>query len=204
MPFVEEKHLVSFHRHIEEKEISEERLAREVQEQRRINERYRLRNKRMAWSLALVGVLAVAVTALYLIRLSAAEEAQLQAQQKVVLEQAQWQEFRETLELRSAEVDSLKRTLKTLDYRALDEEVVYTVQVAALMDERVPLVSEELMNLNVYKDLPYTKYTMGRFTDVKDARQLRKALMDLGFKNAFVVSYKKDKRLKIIDPLAYE
>lgn len=205
MPFIEEKHLVDFHRHLEEKELSEERLAEEVKRQRELNKRYRQRTIRLAWSLALLIAILAAGLSLFLINPGVLHnEADLQAENKVILERQQWVQLQEALDVRSKEVSRLKHTLESLDYRALDDEVVYTVQVAALVKERVPLVSEELMNLNVYKDLPYTKYTMGRFTDVKDARQLRKALIDLGFKNAFVVSYKQDKRLKIIDPLAYE
>ncbi|MBL7473392.1 hypothetical protein [Robertkochia sediminum] len=205
MPFVEEKHLIDIHRHLEEKELSEQRLAEEVKRQRELNKTYRQRTTRLAWCLALLILILAASLSLFITKPGVFyNETHFQAENKVILEQQQWVQLQEALDGRSEEVNRLKHTLESLDYRALDDEVVYTVQVAALVKERVPLVSEELMNLNIYKDLPYTKYTMGRFTDVKDARQLRKALIDLGFKNAFVVSYKKDKRLKIIDPLAYE
>lgn len=205
MPFVEEKHLVDIHRHLEEKEISEERLAGEVKKQRQINARYRQRNMRLAWSLVLLLTILVSAIVFFVTKPTVLySKADPEAENKVVLEQEQWEQFQQALEGRSEEITKLKHTLETMDYRALSEEVVYTVQVAALVEERVPLVSDDLMNLNIYKDLPYTKYTMGRFTDPEDARQLRQALIDLGFENAFVVSYKKGKRLKIIDPVAYE
>lgn len=200
MPFVEEKHLVDIHRHLEEKEISEERLARELRKQRLLNKQYRTANMRLLWMLVISGVLILISATIYLIKPSLfVDEERLGSEDKMLLDKGQWVQLQENLKGRSEEVENLKSILKTLDYRAMDEELVYTVQVAALINERISLVSEDLLNLNIYKDLPYNKYALGSFSNLEDAVKLRKALLDLGFKDAFVASYKNGKRVKIED-----
>lgn len=205
MPFVEEKHLVNIHRHLEEKEISEERLASEVRKQRLLNKKYKRANIRMVWILAFLALFILYGGLVYWINPSVLlRESQLKAENKILLHQGQWVQLQENLEGKSEEVENLRTILKTLDYRGLDSQTIYTVQVAALVNDRVSLVSEELLNLKIYKDLPYNKYALGSFTKVEEAQQLQTALIKLGFKDAFVASYKNGKRLKIVDPDIHE
>ncbi|WP_224490307.1 SPOR domain-containing protein [Robertkochia flava] len=201
MPFVEEKHLVDIHRHLEEKEISEERLARELRKQRLLNKKYRKTNVRLLWSLVSAAMVVLVIVVTYLLKPSIfVDQERLSSENKVLLDKGQLAELQGTLEGKSEEIENLKHILQTLDYRALDDEVVYTVQVAALVNENVDLVSEDLLNMNIYKDLPYNKFALGSFANLKDAQKLRKALVKLGFKDAFVASYRNGKRIKIEDP----
>ena len=198
MPFVEEKHLVNIHRHLEEKEMSEERLSRELRKQRLLNYKYRKANSRLLWFLASCLVLITAGFLVYLTNPSFfLDEQDLDKENKIVLNKGHWLELQENLEGRSKEVDKLRDILNTMDYRAINNELIYTVQVAALVDEKVSLVSEDLLNMAVYKDLPYNKYALGSFTNLKDAVELRNVLLELGFKDAFIASYKNGKRQKI-------
>lgn len=201
MPFVEEQHLVDIHRHLEEKEISEERLARELRNQRLLNKKYRKTNMQLLWSLVLSAAVILIAAVIYLLKPTLfVDQERLSSENKVLLDKGQLAELEGSLEGKSAEVENLKHILETLDYRALDQEVVYTVQVAALMNDKVDLVSEDLLNMNIYKDLPYNKYALGSFANLEDAQKLRKALIQLGFKDAFVASYQNGKRIKIEDP----
>ncbi len=199
MPFVEEKHLVDFHRHLEEKEISEERLARELKQQRLINRKYRKTYIRLVGSLISCLVLMVVGFLVYLLEPSFLfhEKSPEQEKNMVILNKGEWLQVQDSLQGRSKELDELKNVLHTLDYRALGQELVYTVQVAALVNDRVSLASEDLLNMAVYKDLEYSKYSLGNFTKLEDAVKLRDALLKLGFKDAFIASYKGGKRLKI-------
>jgi len=201
MPFVEEQHLVDIHRHLEEKEISEERLARELRNQRLLNKKYRKTNMQLLWSLVLTAAVILIAAVIYLLKPTLfVDQERLSSENKVLLDKGQLSALQGSLEGKSAEVENLKHILETLDYRALDQEVVYTVQVAALVNDKVDLVSEDLLNMNIYKDLPYNKYALGSFARLEEAQKLRKALMQLGFKDAFVASYKNGKRIKIEDP----
>ena len=205
MPFVEEKHLVDIHRHLEEKEISEERLARELRQQRLLNRKYRKANLKLVGFLLSCVVLIVIGFVVYLLKPSLfVDEKGLDKENKIVLNKGQWLQVQENLKGRSEEVNALKKVLNTLDYRALKEEQVYTVQVAALVRDTVSLASDDLMNMAVYKDLEYSKYTLGTFTKLEDALKLRNALLDLGFKDAFIASYKGGKRIKIEESYVHE
>ena len=200
MPFVEEKHLVDFHRHLEEKEISEERLARELRKQRMLSRKYRNINKRLLWSLVGCVVFLLAGYLLYLKDPSLfIDESRLKDPDRIVLNKGQWLEIQQNLDGKAKEVDELKNILNSLDYRGLNQETIYTVQVAALTNENVSLVSNDLVNMAVYKDVEYNKFALGNYTTLEEALKLRDVLISLGFEDAFVASYKNGKRLKIED-----
>jgi hypothetical protein len=50
------------------------------------------------------------------------------------------------------------------------------------------------------KTNPFYSYSLGNFATLDEAQKFRKQLVDMGFDDAFVASYKEGKRIKIEDP----
>ncbi|WP_435625498.1 SPOR domain-containing protein [Flagellimonas sp.] len=82
----------------------------------------------------------------------------------------------------------------------LDKETVYSVQVKSFVDNNVTLASEALTNTLFVKTNPFYAYSLGTFETLPEAQKFRKQLVNMGFSDAFVASYKDGKRLKIEDP----
>jgi len=75
----------------------------------------------------------------------------------------------------------------------------YAVQLGAFTNYNDPIVSAEYSLVKNIKEDGFTKYTIGVFSDVSDARKLRKQVIKLGFSDAFIGKYKNGKRLDIVE-----
>ncbi len=82
----------------------------------------------------------------------------------------------------------------------LEKKTIYTVQVKSFVDNNVTLASEALTNTLFVKTNPFYSYSLGNFETLLEAQSFRKQLVDLGFDDAFVASYKEGKRIKIENP----
>ena len=82
----------------------------------------------------------------------------------------------------------------------LEKEKIYSVQIKSFVDNNVTLASEALTNTLFVKTNPFYSYSLGNFETLQEAQKFRKQLVDLGFNDAFVASYKEGKRLQIEDP----
>jgi hypothetical protein len=82
----------------------------------------------------------------------------------------------------------------------LDKEMIYSVQVKSFVDNNLTLASEALTNTMFVKTNPFYSYSLGNFQTLEEAQTFRKELVDIGFDDAFVASYKEGKRIKIEDP----
>ncbi|MEM6864516.1 MAG: SPOR domain-containing protein, partial [Bacteroidota bacterium] len=82
----------------------------------------------------------------------------------------------------------------------LEKEKIYSVQVKSFVDNNVTLTSESLTNTLFVKTNPFYAYSLGTFETLSEAQTFRKQLVDMGFNDAFVASYKEGKRIKIEDP----
>ncbi len=79
----------------------------------------------------------------------------------------------------------------------LEKEKVYSVQIKSFVDNNVTLASEALTNTMFVKTNPFYAYSLGNFETLEEAQKFRSQLVQMGFKDAFVASYKDGKRLKI-------
>jgi cell division protein FtsL len=75
----------------------------------------------------------------------------------------------------------------------------YAVQLGAFTKYNEPIVSQEYSLVKNIQEDGFTKYTIGVFSDVSDARKLRKQVIKLGFTDAFIGKYKNGKRLDIVE-----
>ena len=80
---------------------------------------------------------------------------------------------------------------------SLEDKIVYAVQIGAFKENDMSLYSSNFVNFKQISDSDYNKYALGNFETLPEAQAFRKALVKLGFRDAFIASYKNDERLKI-------
>ncbi|MEJ4088001.1 SPOR domain-containing protein [Galbibacter orientalis] len=204
MPYIDENHLVNLHKTIESKEITEARLLEELRKNRAEKERlYRTKNM-FKWSSISLGLLLLFGVVLYIAKPSLyVSDEFLQSENKLLINESELSEYQQQISSLETTLNNLPSpsALDTLDYRDLNSEVIYAVQVAALENKDLSLYSKELRNISQYKDKDFNKYSLGNFTSLEDAKIFRKELIALGFQDAFVASYQNGKRLKIEEAL---
>jgi len=80
---------------------------------------------------------------------------------------------------------------------SLNDELVYAVQIGAFEKKNLSMYSEKFVNFREIKSGEFNKYALGNFATLKEAKKFRRELVKLGFRKAFIASYKDGKRLKI-------
>ncbi len=199
MPFIEESDLLELHKDIDKAQIINERLLDQI----------KFKNKELKKSKMQRNVLA-GVTALFLIGVfgitsymtgwsSRAGSVENQNNLLVSID---------SLDAVKARIDNLKEQNEELSLvkeyylakRFLEKETIYSVQVQSFVENNVTLASEALTNTLFVKTNPFYSYSLGNFQTLEEAQKFRKELVNIGFEDAFVASYKEGKRLKIEDP----
>ncbi|WP_291868557.1 SPOR domain-containing protein [Maribacter sp.] len=201
MPFIEESDLLELHKDIDKAQIINERLLDQI----------KFKNKELKKSKIQRNVLA-GVTALFLIGtltvtsftagLSSSNSFEKQNNGNNLLVSI------DSLDAIKSRIDNLKIQNEELSlvkefYLAkefLEKEKIYSVQVKSFVENNITLASEALTNTLFVKTNPYYSYSLGNFQTLSEAQKFRKQLVDLGFQDAFVASYKEGKRLKIESP----
>lgn len=198
MPYIDENHLVDLHRTIETKELQEQRLLSELKKQRIEKDILsRSRNFLRFISVCLFVLLLLGII-FYFVKPSVfINERFLESQNKILINKSEWNRFEN-------EISHLNQQLLEEPIAASgnattlkDTSLIYAVQVAAFEDRGISLYSNDLKNINQYKDKPFNKYALGNFTNLEDANSFRREMVALGFKDVFVASYKDGKRIKI-------
>ena len=62
------------------------------------------------------------------------------------------------------------------------------------------VLDRDVTHQGAVKTNPFYSYSLGNFETLKEAQNFRKQLVDIGFDDAFVASYKEGKRIQIEDP----
>ncbi len=198
MPFIEESDLLDLHKDIDKAQIINERLLDQIKFKNKDLRKLRLqRNVLMGiTALFLIGVLAITS---FTAGLSSKNSYETQSNLLVSID---------SLDAIKTRIDNLKSQNEELSlvrefYLAkafLDKEKIYSVQVKSFVDNNVTLASEALTNTLFVKTNPFYAYSLGNFETLDEAQSFRKQLVSMGFKDAFVASYKEGKRIKIEDP----
>ncbi|RKR12923.1 sporulation related protein [Maribacter vaceletii] len=201
MPFIEESDLLELHKDIDKAQIINERLLDQI----------KIKNKELKKSNIQRNVLA-GVTALFLIGtlaitsftagLSSSNTFKKQNNTSNLLVSI------DSLDAIKSRIDNLKIQNEELSlvkefYLAkefIEKEKIYSVQVKSFVENNVTLASEALTNTLFVKTNPFYSYSLGNFQTLNEAQKFRKQLVDLGFQDAFVASYKDGKRIQIEDP----
>ncbi|QSS97266.1 SPOR domain-containing protein [Psychroflexus sp. ALD_RP9] len=113
------------------------------------------------------------------------------------------------------QIDSLKQEIEILqaDKQELQNQLnqpnssvelqepqeYYAVQIGAFERFNTPLVSKEFLLIKGDENYYLNSYSMGLFKTLEEAKQLRDALKELGFKEAFTAKYVNSKRVDIIE-----
>jgi hypothetical protein len=199
MPFIEESDLLELHKDIDKAQIINERLLDQI----------KIKNKELKSSKIQRNVLA-GITGLFLIGTLAITSftAGLSSSSSGIDTQSNLLVSIDSLDAIKTRINNLKEQNQELSlvkefYLAknfLEKEKVYSVQIKSFVDNNITLASEALTNTLFVKTNPFYSYSLGNFETLKEAQLFRTQLVDIGFKDAFVASYKEGKRIQIEDP----
>jgi len=200
MPFIEESDLLELHKDIDKAQIINERLLDQI----------KIKNKELKTSKIQRNVLG-GITALFLAGTLAVtgltaglsmNQGSFESSQSNLLVSI------DSLDAIKSRIDNLKQQNEELSLvndfylakKFLEKETIYSVQVKSFVDNNVALASEALTNTLFVKTNPFYSYSLGNFGTLEEAQKFRAELVDIGFQDAFVASYKDGKRLQIEDP----
>lgn len=93
-------------------------------------------------------------------------------------------------------VDNIDQTINKLDENTAGT-TIYSVQIGVFSDKKFPLISTQTIPSTVSQADGYFKYSVGLFSTIEEAQDLKKELIKVGFKDAFVASYINGDRQKI-------
>lgn len=200
MPFIEESDLLELHKDIDKAQIINERLLDQI----------KIKNKELKNSKIQRNVFA-GITALFLVGtliITSYSAGILSSGSKTMETPNNLLVSIDSLDAIKTRIDNLKEQNEELSlvkefYLAknfLEKEKVYSVQVKSFVDNNITLASEALTNTLFVKTNPFYSYSLGNFETLTEAQKFRKQLVDLGFEDAFVASYKEGKRIQIEDP----
>ncbi|MGB5369148.1 MAG: SPOR domain-containing protein [Flavobacteriaceae bacterium] len=198
MPFIEESDLLELHKDIDKAQIINERLLDQIKFKNKELKRSKIQRNVLAGitGLFLIGTLAITS---FTAGLSSSNKYEQPSNLLVSLD---------SLDAIKSRIDNLKQQNEELSlvkefYLAkefLQKEKIYSVQVKSFVDNNMTLASEALTNTMFVKTNPFYSYSLGNFETLQEAQRFRKQLVDIGFKDAFVASYKDGKRIQIEDP----
>lgn len=199
MPFIEESDLLELHKDIDKAQIINERLLDQIKIKNKELKRSKIQRNVLAGVTTLFFIGALAITSFTAGLSSSGGNLEQQNNLLVSID---------SLDAIKTRIDNLKEQNEELSLvkeyylakKFLEKEMIYSVQVKSFVDNNVTLASEALTNTMFVKTNPFYSYSLGNFQTLEEARKFRKELVDIGFKDAFVASYKEGKRIKIEDP----
>lgn len=199
MPFIEESDLLELHKDIDKAQIINERLLDQIKIKNRELKKSKIQRNVLAGvtGLFLIGTLAITSFTAGL----SSSGGRLEQQSNLLVSI-------DSLDAIKTRIDNLKEQNEELSLvreyylakKFLEKEMIYSVQVKSFVDNNLTLASEALTNTMFVKTNPFYSYSLGNFQTLEEAQKFRKELVDIGFKDAFVASYKEGKRIKIEDP----
>ena len=193
MPFIEESDLLELHKDIDKAQIINERLLDQIKHKNRELKRSRIQRNIFAGITVLFLIGALAVTS-FTMGLSSRPQTQFVSQQNSEkLKEAE--ERVASLRRQNEELSLIKEFYLAKEF--IEKEKIYSVQVKAFVENNFNLAPEALTNTLLVKNNPFYAYSLGNFETLEEAKRFRDELVKMGFKDAFVASYKDGKRLAI-------
>lgn len=99
---------------------------------------------------------------------------------------------------RNGELSNASGNNSIVDYKAeTSGETIYSVQIGIFSNKNYPFLSSSTIPSTVTQDNNFFKYSIGLFETLNEARFLKKELIKIGFKDAFIASYVDGERQKI-------
>jgi hypothetical protein len=198
MPFIEESDLLELHKDIDKAQIINERLLDQIKFKNKELKRSKVQRNVLAGvtGLFLIGTLAITS---FTAGLSSSNGFEKQSNLLVSIDSLDAIKARiDNLRERNEELSLVKEFYLAKNF--LEKEKVYSVQVKSFVENNITLASAAVTNTLFVKTNPYFSYSLGNFETLKEAQSFRTQLVDLGFQDAFVASYKEGKRIQIEDP----
>ncbi|UJH67126.1 SPOR domain-containing protein [Allomuricauda sp. SCSIO 65647] len=198
MPFIEENDLLDLHKDVEKAQIINERLLDQIKYKSKDLKRIKIQRNVLLGVTALFLVGTLAITS-FTAGLSSSNKLDTQNNLLVSID---------SLDAIKTRIDNLKQQNEELSLvnefylakKFLEKEKIYSVQIKSFVDNNVTLASEALTNTLFVKTNPFYAYSLGNFETLDEARKFRQQLVNMGFEDAFVASYKDGQRVKIEDP----
>lgn len=199
MPFIEESDLLELHKDIDKAQIINERLLDQIKYKNKELKKSKIQRNIFAGITTFFLIGGLAFTS-FTAGLSSSSSFDKQNNNLLV--------SIDSLDAIKTRINNLKEQNEELSLvnefylakRFLEKEKIYSVQVKSFVDNNVTLASKALTNTLFVKTNPFYSYSLGNFETLQEAQSFRKQLVDLGFEDAFVASYKEGKRIQIEDP----
>ncbi len=195
MPFIEESDLLELHKDIDKAQIINERLLDQIKYKNKELKRKKIQRNVFAGVTALFLIASLAITSFTAGVFT----------NKQNLESTSLNVPVDSMQVVLDRIDNLKKQNRELSlvnefYLArnfLEKETIYSVQIKSFVENNLTLSSQSLNNTLFVKTNPFYSYSLGNFETLEEAQKFRKQLVNMGFDDAFVASYKEGKRLKI-------
>ncbi|MEJ2585586.1 MAG: SPOR domain-containing protein [Robiginitalea sp.] len=192
MPFIEESDLLELHKDIDKAQIINERLLDQIKHKNKELKRSRVQRNIFAGVTVLFLIGALAVTS-FTMGLSSSPQAQYASKVNDSLDAAE--ERVASLRKQNEELSLIKEFYLAKEF--IEKEKIYSVQVKAFVEKNFNLAPQGLTNTLLVKNNPFYAYSLGNFETLEEAKRFRDELVKMGFKDAFVASYKDGKRVAI-------
>lgn len=182
--------------HIEEEDYNlllaqqdeNERLENEIEKDREGKRKYKI----ISLILACLLFLGLAFLAFYFFKY---------AKNFVKIEDSQQVIETETIQDYELKISDLQQIVDASNIKeSLQDQIIYAVQIGAFKEKDISLFSPNLINFKEISDAGYNKYALGNFQNLEEAQSFRRELLTLGFRDAFIASYRNNERLKIEEP----
>lgn len=200
MPFIEESDLLELHKDIDKAQIINERLLDQIKYKNKELKKSKIQRNVFAGVTALFLIGALTFTS-FTAGLSSSNSFDKQNSNNLLVSIDSLDAIKsrmDNLKIKNEELSLVKEFYLAKEF--LEKEKIYSVQVKSFVENNITLASEALTNTLFVKTNPYYSYSLGNFQTLSEAQKFRKQLVDLGFQDAFVASYKEGKRLKIESP----
>lgn len=193
MPYIDEKDLLALHEQIDREKAINNKLLDQINEKGKAYARA-LMVRNIAWlSFGIIIIAAAAASFYFYLEIGKTNNAYALCREKETL-YAQQQVKMDSL---MATRDSLQQESHHIEQESLIADVVYSVQIGAFKDLDIPLRSawgNYAYNPTYHQLLAFS---IGVYKTVDEAREFRKILVKMGFKDAFVASYQNGSRIAI-------
>lgn len=198
MPFIEESDLLELHKDIDKAQIINERLLDQVKIKSKELKKSKIQRNILA---GITGLFLIGALGIISYTAGSYNSYNLENQNNLLVSI-------DSLDVIKSRINNLKEQNDELSLvnefylakKFLEKEKVYSVQVKSFVDNNVTLASKALTNTMFVKTNPFYSYSLGNFETLSEAQLFRKQLVDIGFNDAFVASYKEGKRIQIEDP----
>ncbi len=198
MPFIEESDLLELHKDIDKAQIINERLLDQIKFKNKEIRKNRFQRNALV---GIIGLFLIGMLIVFSFTVGRSVSNNYESPSNLLVSI-------DSLDAIKSRIDNLKKQNEELSlvkefYLAkefLQKEKIYSVQVKSFVDNNMTLASEALTNTLFVKTNPFYTYSLGNFETLKEAQKFREQLVDIGFHDAFVASYKNGKRVQIEDP----